>query len=123
LRGSQVARQRYLAAPLSPNTLHAGEIAKKVQYLVQEIKQFGIEAPCVSIGIDSMASRRLILDPVSSARTKHIDIIYHHVRERERSGEIQFFSVSTSENIADIFTKPLLRELFKKHRLSLGVML
>jgi hypothetical protein len=47
----------------------AVEIAKEVQYLVQVINQFGIEAPCVSIGIDNMAARHLILDPVSCART------------------------------------------------------
>jgi hypothetical protein len=112
---------------LSLNILLLARLPKKcsILYLVQVIKQFGIEAPCVSVGIGFMAVRHLILDPVSSVRTKHVDTIYHHVRERERSGDIKFFSVSTRENIniADIFTKPLPRELFEKHRNGLGVML
>ena len=48
------------------------------------------------------------------ARTKHIDVRYHFVRERLQRGDIQVDYVRTDEQVADIFTKSLSRELFKK---------
>jgi len=41
------------------------------------------------------------------ARSKHIDIQHHFVREKIVSNEIVVFHCPSAENIADIFTKPL----------------
>ena len=46
-------------------------------------------------------------------RTKHIAIKYHHFREYVKSGEVKIFPVSTHEQLADIFTKPLDEGQFK----------
>ena len=46
-------------------------------------------------------------------RTKHIAIKYHHFREFVKSGEVKIFPVSTREQLADIFTKPLDEGQFK----------
>ncbi|UYV81706.1 hypothetical protein LAZ67_20002059 [Cordylochernes scorpioides] len=40
-------------------------------------------------------------------KSKHIDIRYHHVRERIIGGEIKIVYIPTKENLADIFTKTL----------------
>jgi hypothetical protein len=40
-------------------------------------------------------------------RTKHIEIDYHLVREKIQQGVIHTLHVSSSANLADIFTKPL----------------
>ena len=58
---------------------------------------------------------------MTTNRTKHIETKFHLVRENVLSGKIQVHSVPTSENIADIFTKPLPRSTFTKHRASLGL--
>ena len=47
-------------------------------------------------------------------RTKHINIVYHHFREAVREGKVSIHQVSTDKQIADIFTKPLGRNLFQK---------
>jgi hypothetical protein len=39
--------------------------------------------------------------------TKHINIKYHHFREHVCLGLIEILPISTSEQLADIFTKPL----------------
>ncbi|UYV78958.1 hypothetical protein LAZ67_17000494 [Cordylochernes scorpioides] len=44
---------------------------------------------------------------VENKRSKHIDIRYHHVRERIISGEIKIVYIPTKENLADVFTKTL----------------
>lgn len=99
----------------------AGEIAKELQYLIQVVPQFNIEASCVPVGIDNFAAKCLVEDPISAARTKHIEIIYHHVREKVKRQQLKFVSVPTAENPADVFTKPLPRERFQQHRETIGV--
>ena len=49
-------------------------------------------------------------------RTKHINIVYHHFREAVREGRISIQQVRTEEQIADLFTKPLAKNLFQKFR-------
>ena len=99
----------------------AGEIAKEVQHLYQLVGECGVESDCVPIGIDNQAAKGLIEDPLSASRTKHIDIVHHHVRERVAMGWMEFEKIGTLDNVSDIFTKALPVTLFEKHRTSLGV--
>ena len=52
-------------------------------------------------------------------RTKHIHLKYHHFREYVTSGLVHIEKVSTEDQLADIFTKPLGLVLFTKHRLGI----
>jgi hypothetical protein len=99
----------------------AGEVAKELQYIHALAVQMGLNPGSIPVGIDNEAALRLIQDPLSIARTKHIDIIYHHIRERVRLGQMQFISVPTASNCADMFTKPLPKPLFESFRCQLGV--
>ena len=47
-------------------------------------------------------------------RAKHINLSYHHFREAVRLRTIQLFPISTVNQLADIYTKPLPRDLFIK---------
>ena len=49
-------------------------------------------------------------------RTKHINNTYHHFREYVRNRSIQLFPIGTKFQVADIFTKPLSKDLFVKFR-------
>ena len=49
----------------------------------------------------------------SHARTKHIDIHYHFIRERIASHEVEVIHCASEENVADLLTKPLPRPRFK----------
>ena len=58
---------------------------------------------------------------LGSTRTKHIDIHCHYTRDQVVNGNIKLHYISTHENLADIFTKPL---SLRKHAYlldSLGV--
>ena len=48
--------------------------------------------------------------------TKHINLVYHHFREYVRKRIIQLFPISTVDQLADIYTKPLAKNLFIKFR-------
>ena len=48
-------------------------------------------------------------------KVKHIDIRHHYIRELLESGAIAIEQVTSSDNLADLFTKPLARD--HHHRL------
>ena len=52
-------------------------------------------------------------------RTKHIAIKYHHFRKHVSDKTISIFPIVTKDQLADIFTKPLDRVIFRKLRLLL----
>ena len=43
-------------------------------------------------------------------RTKHIDISYHHIRDLVKLGSLEIVPVATDLQLADSFTKQLLRQ-------------
>ena len=47
-------------------------------------------------------------------RTKHIDIKYHFVKEHAKSEQVKFKYMPSTENIADLFIKPLPRDTVRK---------
>jgi hypothetical protein len=55
----------------------------------------------------------------TSSRTKHINIRYFFVKDRVESGEIVIKYAPTEDMLADLLTKPLQGELFRKLRHSL----
>jgi hypothetical protein len=59
---------------------------------------------------------------VLHARTKHIEVHYHYVRERQSAGEINLVYVPAHENVADLFTKALPREKFEAFHKALGLL-
>ena len=61
----------------------------------------------VVIHCDNLSSIQLAKNPVFHARTKHIEVHYHYIRERVLAGDIDLVYVSTEEQVADIFTKAL----------------
>jgi len=51
----------------------------------------------------------------ASTRSKHIDIKYHFIREHTAKKVFDIIYVPTADQTADIFTKPLGRNLHEKH--------
>ena len=61
----------------------------------------------VTLYCDNMSSIQLANNPVFHARTKHIEVHYHYIREKVLAREIDLVYVNTHEHVADIFTKSL----------------
>ena len=80
-------------------------------FLVPGLTETGILAIVDNEGAINLAS-----NPRSSARTKHIDVRFHFVREWASSGTIVVEYVLTSEQRVDILTKPLTGSIFREHR-------
>jgi hypothetical protein len=60
--------------------------------------------------------------PIEHSRTKHIDIRYHFLRDHQQRGDITIKYVSTHNQLADIFTKPLDEKTFSELRNELNVL-
>jgi hypothetical protein len=55
--------------------------------------------------------------PKMRPRTKHLNIKYHHFRESVKNGEIEIKYIRSKLQLADIFTKALVTNLFVTLRL------
>ena len=60
-------------------------------------------------------------NPVQHARTKHIEIRHHFLRDCVEKKVVSINFIGTNDQIADIFTKALNREPFEALRLQLGM--
>ncbi|KAK1645011.1 hypothetical protein QYE76_062816 [Lolium multiflorum] len=72
------------------------------------LKEIGV--PTVSTPVlwcDNIGATYLSSNPVFHARTKHIEIDYHIVRERVARKLLRIQFISSRDQLADIFTKPL----------------
>ena len=73
-----------------------------------------------TIYCDNISSIALSKNPMFHGRSKHIEIRYHFIRELVENGDIKM-EFCKSEQLADIFTKPLGIGTFVHLRESLGV--
>lgn len=68
---------------------------------------------------DNESAIKLSLSDAFRPRTKHIDIRYHHLREKVECGVIDILHVPTEENVADMLTKPVTKQ--KQQSCSFGI--
>jgi transposase InsO family protein len=70
---------------------------------------------------DNQGSIHLAKNSDHHARTKHIDVKYHLIRQELVKGTVTLNHVSTQHNIADILTKGLVRDKHNTFRAGLGL--
>ena len=90
------------------------EATKEAIWLRKLLKDFRIPVGAIPLYEDNQACIKILENPVYHARTKHIGIKVHLVRDYFEKGEIVVPYISTHEQLADIFTKPLPKATFEK---------
>lgn len=77
-----------------------------LQSLLTELK-VPLASPTAIIWCDNQGAGSLAGNPVFHARTKHVDVDVHFIRDLVASKAVEVRYIPTSEQLADLFTKPL----------------
>jgi hypothetical protein len=100
----------------------AGQCCAQLLWMRQTLRDFGYNLSKVSLLCDNESAIRMADNPVEHSRTKHIDIRHHFLRDHQQKGDIEVFYVSTENQLADIFTKPLDEKTFCRLHSELNVL-
>ena len=80
----------------------------EVMWMETLLDELGVYRPHVSrLWCDNLGATYLSVNPVFHARTKHIVIDFHFVRERVAQKKLEIRFIPTGDQVADGFTKPL----------------
>uniref|UniRef100_A0A2N9I850 Reverse transcriptase Ty1/copia-type domain-containing protein n=1 Tax=Fagus sylvatica TaxID=28930 RepID=A0A2N9I850_FAGSY len=96
----------------------------ELTWLLYLLRDIGIHLPNPPVLFcDNTSALHMTVNPVFHARTKHIELDVHFVREKVAASALVTRFVPTHLQIADIFTKALSKDSFQRLRSKLGVML
>ena len=76
---------------------------------------FGEFVKPIALFSDSKGAISMAYNPTHSAASKHVDLADHYLREQQERGCITVTYVKTKDMVADIGTKALSAQKFKKH--------
>ncbi|GJZ93463.1 retrovirus-related pol polyprotein from transposon TNT 1-94 [Tanacetum coccineum] len=73
---------------------------------------YGFQFNKIPLYCDNKSAIALCCNNVQHSRAKHIDVRYHFIKEQVENGIVELYFFRTEYQLADIFTKPLIRERF-----------
>lgn len=85
----------------------AAQATREALWLKQLLVDLDLKPGRLQIRADNQSALKLLRNPVSSNRSKHIDVAYHFARERLARGDIDFSFIGTESMLADMLTKPV----------------
>ncbi|KEH26449.1 Pol polyprotein/retrotransposon, putative [Medicago truncatula] len=89
-------------------------------YLLNDLHVTTVKLPVLYC--DNQSALHIGTNPMFHEITKHIEIICHLVRDKLQAGIIKFLLVSSKDQLADIFTNPLLPQPFSTLLSNLGML-
>lgn len=91
-------------------------VTKEVLWLKKLMRELGykdVANTATTIFCDNQGALKLVANPLATVKAKHIDVAHHFVRERAARGEIALEYCTTTQQVADVFTKVLPRATFE----------
>lgn len=115
-------RQKCVALSSTESEYIAGsEAVKELLWLQRMLIDLDVTIKKPGLHLDNQGAMKLTKNPEFHKRTKHIEVRYHFIREKFDEGCFELRYVSTKEQIADIFTKPLSKHKFQYFRKLMGM--
>jgi hypothetical protein len=92
------------------------EAAKEIKFIIQVLQSIGqkIKLPVI-VRVDNVGAIFMCENTTATARSRHIDARYHFIREFIMDGYIKIIFVKSEDNSADIFTKNVNGDIYRKH--------
>ena len=93
---------------------------QEIKWIEQLLKELKVNTSrTAQLFCDNQAAIAISQNDVHHARTKHIDIRHHYIREAIQKKEVQLSWIRSEDQLADIFTKALPIHAFQKLRMPL----
>ena len=99
----------------------ASHAVKEAIWLRGLLQELHVPVEGVPLYCDNTGCIQNLKNPMNSKYTKHVAVSFHHARTTVILGQVDIRYINTADNVADIFTKPLVPGVFKGHRETLGV--
>ena len=88
----------------------ATEAGKEMLWMKRFLQELGVQQENYIIFCDSQSALHLSKNTMYHARTKHIDVRYHWIRQAIEEKSFQLQKVHTDHNTADMMTKVVPKE-------------
>ena len=99
----------------------ATHASKEALWLKRFVSDLGWEQSTVRIFCDNQSALKMMKNPTYHARTKHISVQYHFIRELIEDKQLEFQFVGTNLQCADFLTKGVTREKLEMFRFEVGL--
>ncbi|GJW68984.1 integrase, catalytic region, zinc finger, CCHC-type containing protein [Tanacetum coccineum] len=84
----------------------------QILWMRSRLTDYGFQFNKILLYCDNKSAIALCCNNVQHSRAKHIDVLYHFIKEQVENGVVELYFVRTEYQLADIFTKPFPRERF-----------
>ena len=84
----------------------------QVLWVRYQLHDYMVDLGCVPILCDNTSTINLSKNSVQHARTKHIEVRHHFLRDHVAKGDFELIFIKIAKQLADIFTKPLNKDRF-----------
>jgi len=94
----------------------------EVMWIQKLLDELGVQHPrAARLWCDNIGAKYLSANPVFHARTKHIEIDFHFVRERVAQKLLEIHFINSADQLADGFIKPLVAAKVEEFRNNLNL--
>ncbi|GJY91194.1 retrovirus-related pol polyprotein from transposon TNT 1-94 [Tanacetum coccineum] len=83
----------------------------QILWMRSQLIDYGFQFNKIPLYCDNKSAIALCCNNVQHSRAKHIDVSYHFIKEQVENGIMELYFIRTEYQLADIFTKPLPRDL------------
>lgn len=97
------------------------EASKELLWMKKFLQELGLEQDKYILYCDSQSAIHLSKNPTFHARSKHIEVRYHWIRDALEMKKLQLDKIHTDENGSDMMTKPLPMEKLQVCRRKVGL--